>query len=268
MRPIYANSYRPPDSETMDRCACGRTKRKTDALCHSCEVEAGEKARRAAQGADLLANETETMRTILELAGMSPEHMDARLDLIPAGIASAVPQEARETLEAGKTPPSGFGLAGTTGAGKSMAVAALVSAYMRARVREHAPTMGNRILSARPPIRWEDWPLAVAWMRDNVDKAGARVERLQDVPLLVLDDLGAERRVKASYEEEFGAEKLDLILHGRRLRKLPTIWTANLGSEALRERYGARAFSRLVGSNPCIAWINSPDLRMARPRQD
>lgn len=246
------------------RCGCGYRLPEGKDICWNCESKQIEAEARRKQGQELLDDIDTTIVKIMERAGMEGELLEATLQGIPSWIRGRIPNDVAKSLIAGITPNNGFGLTGLHGIGKTMAMAAIVKAYLVHRVQDNALEMGNAILSARPPVYWCDWRVFTSWIRGNFDRVGIEVEKYIEIPLLVLDDLGAERQVKASYQEEFASEQLDLILHGRRLRKRPTLWTSNLSAEKMQERYGAGTHSRLVGSNPPARWIVGKDLRLIR----
>jgi DNA replication protein DnaC len=87
--------------------------------------------------------------------------------------------------------------------------------------------------------------------------AGAEADVLhavETVPLLVLDDLGAERVT------EWQREKLFTILNARHDALLPTIYTTNLNPKTLGTHLGERTVDRL--KQDCV-WIElgGPNLR-------
>jgi DNA replication protein DnaC len=64
-------------------------------------------------------------------------------------------------------------------------------------------------------------------------------QRLREIPLLVLDDLGAE------YSEGWVLTKVDAIIAERYNRCLPVIITTNMSTEQMREIYAERVIDRL-----------------------
>ena len=75
-------------------------------------------------------------------------------------------------------------------------------------------------------------------VRDAVD---AKIEALRNVPLVVLDDIGAER------PSEWVRERLLTIINARYDNELATIFTSNLTPAELNEPLGARIASRVYG---------------------
>ena len=247
-------------SSNGPRCACGNAARQGCATCWTCEEKRIEAAGKLAEAQELTADTEATVVRILRVVGFQDKHLDATLKRVPAIVSSAIPDGALASMKAGKRPPRGFGLVGTSGAGKTMAVAALVRLCIRTWLLGNVHALGRLVIN-NPPIQWVDWPERVDWMRDHYDRVGGFMAAALEVPLLVLDDIGAERIVGDTYERDYGSGKLDLLIHGRENRKLPTIWTSNMNEDALASRYGARLSSRLNGCSPAGSWIVAPDLR-------
>ncbi len=82
---------------------------------------------------------------------------------------------------------------------------------------------------------------------------------LLTVPLLILDDLGAEPVIP-----NITVEQLFTLLNERAAQGLPLLISSNLAMEQLRERYGDRVFSRLMDTR-CTALIQfiGKDVRLA-----
>ena len=92
------------------------------------------------------------------------------------------------------------------------------------------------------------------------EQAAADYENsLFTVPLLVVDDLGAEQVT------DYARRQVTLIMEERHDRGLRTIWTSNKTLQQLTELYGDdRLTSRLV--ERCeIVRLAGPDQRVARP---
>jgi len=80
-------------------------------------------------------------------------------------------------------------------------------------------------------------------------------ESLLDVPLLIIDDLGAE--LTNSWSES----GLFMCLNSRQREGLHTVISTNLSLDDLRERYGDRIFSRIMGNFELLC-ITGPDIRL------
>lgn len=99
-------------------------------------------------------------------------------------------------------------------------------------------------------------PDLLDWLRYSYDATDAtfeqRFEEIRNVPLLVLDDLGAHNAT------QWAAEKLFQIIDYRYTRKLPTVITTNLDLEDLDDRIRSRL------QDPDLVTtvhINAPDYR-------
>ena len=81
--------------------------------------------------------------------------------------------------------------------------------------------------------------------------------RLRQVPLLVLDDLGAE------WGSSYVTSKIDAIFSERYNRKKSTIVTTNLAGQALRSRYPDRIIDRLRETTQIITFNTEESLRLS-----
>ena len=110
------------------------------------------------------------------------------------------------------------------------------------------------------------WP--VVELLDQLRPGGTEgaLEAAMKAPVLILDDLGAEKPT------EWTSERLYAVVNRRWMQELPTIATSNLpGSRksapkdyegpTLDEALGPRMFSRLVGSGAVIVRLSGPDRR-------
>lgn len=99
-------------------------------------------------------------------------------------------------------------------------------------------------------------PKLLTKIKDTYNNKGVTEEELleviQNVDLLVLDDLGAE------HSTDWSVSKLFEILDDRSGKA--TIYTTNLSSKELRERFNERNFSRLM-ENTEIIIMNGKDYR-------
>lgn len=95
--------------------------------------------------------------------------------------------------------------------------------------------------------------------RDNDDNEGDILEPAMTVPLLVLDDFGAEKLT------DYARERLYLVFDSRYEKHLPTIVTTNLSMEGLA-RWDARIASRIEGT--CmVCELVGPDYRKKIAKQ-
>lgn len=79
--------------------------------------------------------------------------------------------------------------------------------------------------------------------------------RLSEVDLLMIDDLGTERRT------DWTDERLGALINRRWLEERPTIATSNLEPDDLRAAIGERSYSRLTGSGSITVRLTGKDRR-------
>jgi DNA replication protein DnaC len=86
-------------------------------------------------------------------------------------------------------------------------------------------------------------PRLLSVIRDSIERGGVLdfLDRLADVDLLHIDDLGAEHRT------EWVLEQLYTIVNARYEDERSTVVTSNLGRDELAEQLGERIVSRLEG---------------------
>jgi DNA replication protein DnaC len=198
----------------------------------------------------------------LTRAGLSKREMRADWAKVPKLIKDSLPKPTLMALSAGRVPPKGFGIGSDTGAGKTMAVAAMLKGFQREHRKRYAEQIVERAQAHEEPqqfrskVCWLTWPETVAEIRNHaIDGEAERiVERAENAPLLVLDDLGRER-IKGSYVDDFAASQLDIIVNRRYRDELPTIWTTNLPEIDLTAIYGAALVSRLTEDAPLV-WLD------------
>lgn len=190
---------------------------------------------------------------LLERAGMAPAELESL---------------AHRPLLQLPAAPQGFGLVGPPGTGKTWTVAH----YVANRVEE---TVRRQPDPRRAELLWVDGDVArdarLAWVNwhDQVEDLHRRrfddvwVARLtawwEDVPMLVLDDLGRERFEGA---KDPARAVLEQVLDTRYRQRRPVIWTSNLESkEALEAYYHHALVSRILGTWPPMA-TDGQDMRL------
>ena len=193
-------------------------------------------------------------RALLAAAGLAPVEL-AALDHAPRHAAPAFGAR-------------GFGLVGPTGTGKTWTVVQWLGRRVDEVVRAQPDPSrakliwveGDRARDRR--IAWVNWhDAADLLIRNRKDSTWAerRAGWWEDVPLLVLDDLGRER------VEGRGCPAravLNRVLDHRHRHRMALIWTSNLDSqEALDGFYGEALASRLVGTWP-PAQAEGQDMRL------
>lgn len=215
-----------------------------------------EKERREREGSEILENLPEWTRDQLSRAGLRDEELKATLEDIQDPIPNLLPGDKIDTFLSGKIPRSGFGLCGTSGAGKTMAIAALLREAVMARARQYAKILGQELQITS--IKWVCWPSQCGrWRLEGSDpNFKARNRLVQDCSqsrLLVLDDLGREGTTGGrTYMDDPCTRLLDLVVSERDAANLPTLWTSNLDEEGLILTYGAALHRRIERLNPAI----------------
>lgn len=179
---------------------------------------------------------------LLEKAGMAP----AELDSLAHRPQLVLPSR-----------PTGYGLVGPPGTGKTWAIAFRMAQVVDRVVRDQPDPN-------RADLQWVDGDIVrdarLAWVNwhDQVEDLHRRrfddvwVDRLatwwEDVPMLVLDDLGRERYEGA---KDPARAVLERVLDCRYRNKRPVVWTSNLESKAELEGFYHHALvSRILGSWP------------------
>jgi DNA replication protein DnaC len=157
---------------------------------------------------------------------------------IPRRYAHADPNHLIPALRAwdGTT---GLYLTGPVGTGKTYQAAALV----RLRFRTFDPPRLDAYYDQRGygfrPVVWANVPKLLEDVRRSFDAPDVAPSGLEHAPLLVLDDIGAEK------PSEWVEERLYCVVNERYERELPVIVTSNLTPSQLGGRVGARLASRL-----------------------
>jgi len=174
-----------------------------------------------------------------EMADRKAQILLGRLD---ARYREAIPRTAESVAWlkrylAAETPQDrgrGLVLLGPTRAGKTWEAAAIARALL---VRH------------RIPVQFVEAPEMMAALRPNAEGA-SDIGQFMAAPVLIIDDLGAERT------SEWTAEQLFRLAHYRDVHCLPTIFTSNLEGAQLRERYGDRVINRLVEGATLIRLVS------------
>jgi len=95
------------------------------------------------------------------------------------------------------------------------------------------------LVKYRVPVQFVEAPELMAALRPNAEGA-SDIGQFMAAPVLIIDDLGAERT------SEWTAEQMFRLAHYRDVHCMPTIFTSNLEGAQLRERYGDRVINRLA----------------------
>lgn len=151
----------------------------------------------------------------------------ARIGQLPDGISDEVADWCAEDS------PQNLVLLGPVGTGKTWAAVAAARQWCTLRWRTLQHTPGPPSLVFAPVVELLD-----DMRPGGQDQLGRWALAC---PLLILDDMGAERAT------EWAGERLYGIVNRRWLDELPTIVTTNVPAEQLSDQLGDRVLSRLAG---------------------
>ncbi len=182
-------------------------------------------------------------------------------------IAAYLSQEVKDSimvLLSGKVPKSGFVLGGTSNSGKTGAIAAWTCAWAINHLRRFGPFRGEshveqpRARYQNRAFAWLNWLHAYReWRRACDEQGGLEAldllwKPLAKIPLLIIDDLGAE-----TPNPHYGIKKVEdalaCLIDIRSGNNLPTIVTTNLNEKDLREHLEETRANRLLDNNPFVA---------------
>lgn len=252
------------------RCSSPTSWLSSDGYCMECMERAHAERAAEDEARDILEHLEERVNADLDKVGLSPREIRAEWSRVPRALRDAMPRDVLRPLSEGVFPARGFGLGSETGRGKSMAVAAILRGFLRARLQVHADKLPEWVkanpsmkLTRKLGVVWLCWPDTVTLLRAHAveDLAEDLLARAESSPLLVLDDLGRER-IKGSYVDDWAASQLDRIINHRYRNELPTLWTTNVHEDALVGIYGAALISRLIEDAP-LAWVDGlPSMRL------
>ena len=158
---------------------------------------------------------------------------------------------------------NGFGLHGNTGTGKTFTMVSAIRRVLE-RCAEREDGFEGGADPHRRKLLWVPWPVqASEWRGRGFPSESERdAQDMIHIPILVLDDLGAER-FKGDYSQDWVLAALDRIVDARYRAEKPIWWTSNLSPSGLVNIYGSRMFSRLGGPNRAVAMPDGPDQRFA-----
>ena len=138
---------------------------------------------------------------------------------------------------------------GQTGLGKTF----LSACIARAVSEKHFSVCYETVVSALDALETQKF----SRFSDDADAVNARVRRILDCDLLILDDLGTEMLTS------FTSSALYTIVNERLIRSRKTIISTNLTAEDLRRRYPAQLVSRLEGEYQAMEFFGR-DIRLLK----
>ncbi len=170
-------------------------------------------------------------------AGFRPD--GARLQGKQRASLEGAYQAARRFADA---PTGWLVLLGATGCGKT---------HLAAAVAAHRLDAGDTVCFANVPDLLDE--LRASFAPGAAERFDTVFGRLREVPLLVLDDLGAQQA------SAWAEEKLYQILNHRHLGRMPTVITTNVELGKMEPRIASRLSDLQVST---VHEINAPDFRL------
>jgi DNA replication protein DnaC len=191
----------------------------TPELCPSCK--AAEEAER--ERAELERQRKEFLARLRRDANIPKRFRGP--DLATANLSPAIAEKARQFVD-GEI--SGLFLTGIPGSGKTHLACAIAHALLEKGIGVSFRPVPELLFSIR------------ASYEGDGEREGRIIEACQQIPVLILDDMGAE---KAS---EFSLERLYLVVDSRYREMKPLIVTSNLSLDGIAQKLHDRLASRLV----------------------
>lgn len=186
-------------------------------------------------------------------------------------VAAGEAQSWIEAFDLGKA--GNLYLHGLVGGGKTGLAVGIARALQERHVLAARPLHDWESSRPTPPVAFVNWRMLLARIRDGFGEDGRRerTERVSayfGVPVLVVDDLGAERPT------EWALEELSNLVDARHGRGLPAIITSNYALPDLGRRFGRddpvvglRIVSRL-SQNARVVEVKAPQDRRRNVRRD
>lgn len=180
-----------------------------------------------------VAREAERARQRESSPQSAPENLPGATDAVLRDVLTRIPEEYREA-RVGRLPIPvelnrlGYCLRGPTGIGKTYAATALAIEF----ARRLTPSASGFVPASA--LAWATCPWVVARLRSSCRQGAQESEyaiicELAKVPILLLDDVGAEKT------SDFTAASLYAIVSERRNWRRPTIITTNQSLEQINQ---------------------------------
>jgi len=222
-------------------------------LCDRCQnKEISEEINRKAR---LFSDFAErNMKSILRTVGVEGQLIHASYE--------GFSDEVRQACIRSQMGKHGLYIYGGVGRGKSWLAVALLKATIKTMYQKNSRAevfpIGN-IDDFKRYYRFVYVPWLLTEIKSTYDNSNARSEQdiineYTNMPVLVLDDIGAERPT------DWVREKLNMIIYFRNNRGLKTIYTSNVAPDGLQERLDERITSRILQQCDTIQ-LTGPDRR-------
>ena len=178
--------------------------------------------------------------------------------LQPPEVAEAV-RDFADHLEVWLAEGMGLTLTGDVGTGKTHVAVGLVKLACGLGIEARFLTMAELLAAIKATY---DRERAAPHRRGGGDGPGEAdlLDGLAELPLLALDDLGAENPTS------WAQDRLYTLINRRYLAQRPTVATTNLSLGALAERLGERTVSRLWGAS-LVVHLRGGDYRERAKRE-
>lgn len=253
-----------------------------DYQVHAREFRIG---RAGVEPVDRTATRDELLVKALDKAGVPPRYHYARFDQYSNGWVDTdgfVPRPGTEAAVEACRRLAGSGgrgslmLSGAPGSGKTHLAVATLAARALGAVQRQMQYRDDADPILRTQVDWEfqhfasrfsSTPRLLQELRRHIAGDveddllglhrcdGCSLERLEQAPLLVLDDLGVEKAT------DWTVDRLTTLVGSRYDNELGTIVTSNYDAEQLADRGYERIVSRLLEDGPHVR-IEAPDYRL------
>lgn len=212
----------------------------TNGMCDGCTADKDRAKKK-------LQEQKEHPEIILSSWGVPKRHLQASFENYNGG------DEAKRYLVEASKKNQDVLLCGKTGCGKTHLAVATLRGKIERATKPFREYKKQALFITVPELLFE---IRQTFRDDSYETEKSIVDTYSTVPLLILDDLGAEKAT------EWGESTLYLIIDRRNREQMWTIVTSNLTLSEIEQSLGARIASRL--SDMKVVNIKLPDYRKKR----